>query len=115
MPYRVVFELTDSARCRVEGELASIRHLMAELGPQGMEVELVAHSDGVVALLHKLKPDVRPIEDLAAQGVRFAACQHSLASRGLTAADLVPFAQVVPSGIGEVVRRQAEGWLYVHP
>ena len=115
MTYRVVFELTDSGKCQVEGELTNIRHLLAELGPQGIEVELVAHSDGVVALLRQNRAEAGPIEELAAHGVHFAACRNSLASRGLTGADLLPTAAVVPSGIGEIVRRQAEGWLYVHP
>jgi intracellular sulfur oxidation DsrE/DsrF family protein len=115
MAYRAVFELAEAASCKVDGILDNIRHLQAELGPAGLEVELVAHSDGIAALLRRPDGRAAAIEELAAQGVRFAACRTTMAGRGLTADDVLEVAQIVPSGVGELVRRQAEGWAYVHP
>ncbi len=113
MAYRVVFELTEGAAWKVQGVLGSIRHLLEQMGAEGLEVELVAHADGIAALYRTPNREARSIEDLAGQGVRFAACHYTMASRGVTAEDLVDVAQMVPSGIGEIVRRQGEGWLYL--
>ncbi len=115
MPYRVVFQLNESASSAVEGVLGNIRHLQAELASAGLEVELVAHGDGLVAFYRAPNRQARTIREMAEQGVRFVACHNTMAARGLSPGDLLEVVQVVPSGVGELVRRQAEGWAYVHP
>ncbi len=115
MAYRVVFEIDEAAACKIEGTLGNIRNLQAEMAAEGVEIELVAHSDGIQALYRAPNRQAGPIEELAAAGVQFAACHNTMSRRGLTAEDLLEVARVVPSGVGELVRRQAEGWAYVHP
>jgi len=115
MVYRVVFQLNESASSKVEGTLRNISHLIEDLGPEGWQVELVAHSDGIAALYRRGNPRADTMAGLAERGVRLAACRRTMEERGLTADDLLPAAQPVPSGIGELVRREAEGWVYVHP
>lgn len=115
MAYQVVFQLNESASCKVEAVLGHIRHLRAELSAEGVEIELVAHSDGISALYRAPNPQARSIQELAGQGVRFAACHTAMTSRGVTDEDILEVAQIVPSGVAEIVRRQAEGWQYVRP
>lgn len=115
MVHRVVLELTESASGKAQIVLGNIHHLLTELGAEGAEIELVAHSDGIVALYRRRNAQTEAIDRLATQGVRFLACRTTMKSRGLTEEDILPVAQVVPSGITEVVRRQEEGWCYVRP
>ena len=75
----------------------------------------MAHSDGLVALYRAGNAEAETIRELARQGVRFVACQTTMAARGLTADDLLEEAELVPSGVAELVRRQAAGWLYLRP
>jgi len=115
MAYRVLFHLDEGASCKVESTLRSVGHLLEELGLEGLDVELVAHGDGITALRRTANPFAHTVRQLAERGVRLAACRNTMTRLGLSAGDLLDVAEIVPSGIGELVRRQAEGWLYVHP
>lgn len=115
MAYRVVFQLNESASSAVDHVPGNTRNLQAEPGPARLEVELVAHGDGLVAFYRSPNRQARTIREMAEQGVRFVACHNTMAARGLTAEDLLDVAQVVPSGMGELVRRRAEGWAHAHP
>jgi len=113
MAYRALFHLDEAASCKVESILRSVGHLLEELGPQGLEIELVAHGDGITALRRTANPFAHTLRQLAERGVRLAACHNTMQRLGLSPDDLLDVAQVVPSGVGELVRRQAEGWAYV--
>jgi intracellular sulfur oxidation DsrE/DsrF family protein len=115
MPYRVLFHLNESSACKVEGVLGNVEHLLDELGQEGLAVEVVAHGDGIAALRQAANPHADAIARLAGRGVRFAACQNTMKRQGLEASDLLRVAEMVPSGVAELVRRQAEGWAYVRP
>ncbi len=115
MAYLVLFHLTESASGKVEMVLGNIRHLLDEYAPEGIVVELVVHSDGIAALYRHPNPQADAIRSLAERGVRFAACAYTMKSRGIGADELLEVARVVPSGVGEIVHRQEEGWLYVRP
>ncbi len=113
MTNRVLFHLVEAESCKVESVLRSIGHLLDELGGEGLEVEVVAHADGLAALRRVANPHAGAVGQLAARGVRFAACRHTMQRLGLVPGDLLEAVQTVPSGVGELVRRQGEGWLYV--
>lgn len=113
LAYRVLFHLDESASCRVEDLLRSVGHLLDELSAEGLEVEVVAHADGLAALQKAANPQADTIGRLAARGVRFAACRNTMRRLGVTPDDLLQVVQTVPSGVGELVRRQGKGWLYV--
>src|SRR3990172_179460 len=114
--YRAVFHLDEGNKGRVDMALNNIDNLLADLGENNVAVELVTNGGGIVALF---KADNNPHADrlarLAARGVRFAACAHTLHSKGLTRDALLDAVQVVPSGVGELVKRQTDGWAYIRP
>lgn len=110
--YRAIFHLAEKDRASLA--LNNIRNLLAELGDDQVEAELLANSDGVAALL-KAGPFGDRVEGLAARGVRFAVCSKTLGSMGLKEEELIAVAEVVPTGTGELVKRQTEGWAYVRP
>jgi len=47
--------------------------------------------------------------------VAIALCNNALNNLRLKPEDMLPEALVVPSGVGELVRKQAEGWAYIRP
>jgi len=110
--YRVVFHLTEIERANLA--LNNVRNLLAELGEDQVDAEVVTNSEGVKALL-KAGPGAERIDELSAKGVRFVLCSKSLKAMGLEKAEFVTIAEVVPSGTGELVKKQAEGWAYVRP
>jgi intracellular sulfur oxidation DsrE/DsrF family protein len=112
--YRVLFHLDQGMSSKYKLVLANIENLFADLGEE-IEVELVTNAEGI-GLLYK-KPNIfsEIITGLAAKGVRFTACANSLRQQNLTSDFLLDFTEIVPSGVGEIVRRQAEGWVYIKP
>ena len=53
------------------------------------------------------------LEQLSADGVVFAACENTMRRKQLERKDLVELATTVPSGVSEVVRKQAAGYAYI--
>lgn len=54
------------------------------------------------------------MKKLADGDVVFAACRNTTRRQHVTAEALLPFATTVDSGVAEVVRRQDDGWAYLH-
>jgi intracellular sulfur oxidation DsrE/DsrF family protein len=113
--YRVVVHIDESARSRGNLALKNIENLFADLGEENVEVELVANGEGITALLKTPNLHGEQIANLAAKGVRFVACANSLRQMGLTQNALLDLVEVVPAGVGELVRKQAQGWVYIRP
>ena len=113
--YRVVFHLDEPSKGRADQVLKNIENLLADLGEDNVEVELVANGGGVQALVEGPDSHAEQIKPLAAQGVRFAACANSLNQLKIAREALVEPVVVVSSGVGELVKKQAEGWAYIRP
>ncbi|MGC9514769.1 DsrE family protein [Methanocrinis sp.] len=110
--YRAVFHLTEIERANLA--LNNVNNLLAELGEDQVDIELVTNSEGIKALL-KAGPYRDKVGDLAAKGVRFVLCSKSLRALKMKEEEFITIAEVVPSGTGELVKRQTEGWAYVRP
>ena len=76
-------------------------------------IELVCHGPGLEFLLKANSRYVNKIEKLKLKDVSLVGCEFTMSQRNYKKEDLVPYAQTVPLGIAEIVKKQAEGWLYV--
>ncbi len=110
--YRAVFHLTEIERANLA--LNNVNNLLAELGEDQVDAELVTNSEGVKALL-KTGPFCDRVDELAAKGVRFVICSKSLRALKMKEEEFITIAEVVPSGTGELVKKESEGWAYVRP
>lgn len=113
--YRVVFHLDEPGKDRADLVFRNIENLLADLGENNVEVELVANGGGVKALVKGPDSHAEQIERLAAKGVRFVACAYSLRQLEIARDTLLESVEVVSSGVGELVKKQAEGWAYIRP
>ena len=112
--YRVLFHVDESANSKWALVLKNIENLLDDIS-ENLEVELVANAEGI-ALLYKLPNHFNDkIAQLATRKVRFCVCANSLRQQNLTKDFFLDLAEVVPSGVGEIVRKQSEGWAYVKP
>ena len=110
--HRVLFGLTSADPIDWDLTLGNIQNLTRGFNPEPVEIEVVVYGPGIVFL----KSDSTAANDIkAAQAdhVRFAACANSMRARNLTQPELLPGAEVVPSGIIEVIRKQESGWTYI--
>lgn len=81
-------------------------------------IEIVANGDAACSLCEdRARAEERydAIRDLALDTVKFVACQNALAARDIRESSLIPFVEVVPAGIVELIRRQEEGYAYLKP
>jgi len=113
--YNVVFHLDESVKARADMVLGNIANLIADLGEENVSVELVANSEGITAFLKEPNWHLSKINELMAKGVRFVVCANSLRQAGLGKESLMSQIDVVPAGVSEIVKKQAEGWAYIRP
>ncbi len=108
VPLRVALQLGSADRAAGERALAAAEQLL--LTPP-VEVELVAFGPGV-ELLGRESVQAR-MAALAAQGVRFRACELSLQAQDLQS--LPPQAQQIPSGFKRLADLDRQGYTLVVP
>jgi len=111
--YQVVVHIDESDKGLLG--LNNIENLLTDLGKDNVNVELVANYEGIKILLKSPDTYVEQIERLKKLGVKFAACSNTMRQRGITKEELVELVQIVPSGVGELVKKQAQGWAYIRP
>jgi intracellular sulfur oxidation DsrE/DsrF family protein len=114
---KVVYHVNDASNA--SAALRNIRnHLSAS--PQATIV-LVAHGPGIDFLLDgAIDKDGRPydvaVRELAKRGVGFRVCNNTLEGRQIDPGRVLPEAVIVPSGVAELSRLQAqEGYVYIKP
>jgi len=111
--YRVLFHLDEGSAFRLKLTLSNIRNLFADF--EVVEVECVVNGAGVKLFQTPTANELEVIKTLAGRGVCFLVCQHSLAVYGLSKESMLEVVDFVPSGVGELVKKQAEGWAYIKP
>ena len=81
-------------------------------GADNVEMELVALGFGIGVLKLESTQGPRVAEALKA-GVHVSACQVTMRRQKLTREDMLPNIGYVPAGLGQIIKRQREGWAYV--
>lgn len=115
---RVVYHFNDGIEQASNG-LRNIRNHL-EVDPKA-KIVVVAHAAGVNFLLKGAKDKTgnefaSTIEDLSTAGVEFRVCRITLTSRNIDPKQLHDDARLVPSGVVEVTRLQAqERYAYLKP
>ena len=114
---KVVYHINDSTVAGVA--MNNIKnHLGAD--PQA-KIVVVTHGKGIDFLLDgavdaKGNPYNINVEELQAKGVNFRVCNNTLVSRKIDPKTVLPGANIVPSGVAELAKLQAnEGFVYLKP
>ncbi|MGE5097500.1 MAG: DsrE family protein [Betaproteobacteria bacterium] len=117
-PVRVVYHMNEGVE-HAPQMLRNVRnHLTAD--PKA-KIVVVAHAAGVDFLLRDAKdkngnPFEVTVQDLVSKGVEFRACAYTLKVRNIDPKNVIEDAKLVPSGVAEVARLQAqEGYVYLKP
>lgn len=109
---QVVLDLSVEDSRVWETLLNNIENLRKDLGENTL-IEVVTHGGGLSLLLVDANVQPERMKKLAAAGVQFMACENTMRKRNLTQKDLSSFVGVVPSGVGELVKKQQAGWSYL--
>lgn len=114
--HRVVIHMNSSDERVQHKALNNIRNLYQEVGRERLQVELVAHGDGI-GLLTKASTAFR--EELARLkadfGVQYTACSNTMKAVNLTRADLIEEVGDTVPAVVRLMERQEQGWAYIKP
>jgi intracellular sulfur oxidation DsrE/DsrF family protein len=111
--YGAVYQLDSDDLRRISKTLHNMQNTLHDPRLKG-KLELVVFSGGTLAFKND-QPYEADVLALQQAGVILAQCQNSLNAYKLTKTDLLPYVSVVPAGNGELIIRQAEGWVLVYP
>ena len=113
--YRVAYQLNTDDDDKIKGTLRNIQNAIDDPRLSGkLVVELVVHGAGV-AVFRKTKPYEELVQALQKKGVLLAMCENTMRERKISRDELFPFINYVPSGNGELIIRQQNGWAFMHP
>ena len=115
-PHKIVLHLDTNEAARLVAALDLAERLMLVHGEAG-RVEIVANSSGLSLLRTEGNAERERITRLAANhaNLKFVGCGQTLARMRHDGVkiDLLPQVEVAPTGLGEILGRMREGWVYV--
>lgn len=114
MEIKAVFHIDDNAKWGLL--LRNAQNVLKEVGVRDSKLEVVANAGAVEFYTGSAdKREAELIRSLAEAGVRFVACRNALNGIGIQDDQLIPFVEIVPSGVLELIARQSEGFAYIKP
>jgi intracellular sulfur oxidation DsrE/DsrF family protein len=117
-PVKVVYHVNESLE-QASNAIRNIRNHLS-VDPKA-RIVVVTHAGGINFLLRDAKdkngnPYEVAVQDLVSKGVQFDVCAFTLQSRNIDPKMVLEEAKIVPSGVAEVSRLQAqEGYAYLKP
>ena len=113
--YKALYILNESGDKKIRSVLRNINNALNDQRLKGkLKVELVVFGDGVELLKKENHYDTLFLQ-LKNKGVIIAQCENTLKERKISKDELWPFIPFVPTGNGEIIIRQYQGWAIVHP
>jgi len=113
--YNVIFHIDAGGDATIKKTLNNIENLMNDPRLKGkVSIELLANSKGF-AVYVKNNGFEEKLKHLQKEGVILSQCSNTLKELKVDRNNLYPFISIVPSGMGEITIREAEGWAYIHP
>lgn len=112
---KVVFHINDTNRWPIL--LSNIKNLVKDLGEDNISIKVIAN--GMAVLAYIPEPDneriLRNVKELSEIHVTFMACRNSLTGNNIDEKTLPSVIEIVPAGVTELVKKQAEGFGYIKP
>ena len=113
--YHAVYQLDTNDPKIIDKAIHNINNALSDQRLIGkLQIELVTLSGGTEAVMIGSKFE-KDLKELIEKGVILVQCNNSLMQRKLTREQIYDFMAVVPSGNGELIIRQAEGWAIIKP
>ncbi|HET9487311.1 MAG TPA: DsrE family protein [Chryseosolibacter sp.] len=109
--HKVIMQVTEGDSLTQLAVIGQVRNIKKQL--PDAQIEVVCHANSLDMLLRSGSKVASHIAELKPMGVNFMACENTMARKKATAADLVPGAGTVPSGLVEIILKQEEGWSYI--
>lgn len=113
--YKTVFHLDQEEK--IVDVIRNIGNLLEDMEDTGEEIqiEILANGSGVKPFRKENEDNKEEIKDLLEKNVKIAICSNTLKKLELTKDDFIEKTDIVASGVGELTRKQNNGWAYIRP
>ena len=113
--YNAIFQLDNNDPKIIAKAISNINNaLNDERLKNRLNIELIAFAGGTDAFLKGSQYE-NDLKALAERGVIVAQCNNTLRIRNISRDSIYNFIAIVPSGTGELIIRQAQGWSVIKP
>ncbi|RAJ37163.1 DsrE family protein [Pedobacter cryoconitis] len=113
--YKALYILNSGDEKKMTGTLRNMKNALDDPRLKGkLDLELIVFGDGV-AVYDKNGAFEKTLKELQTRGVLLAQCENTLRERHIDKSTLFDFISFVPSGNGEIIIRESQGWAVVHP
>ena len=109
---RIVIQVSTPEPRMWNQALNYVENLQDLYGKDNVDIEIVALGHGI-GVLKLDSPLANRVADAVKRGASVQACQVTMRRQKLEKADMLPDIGYVPAGLGEIVKRQKEGWSYI--
>jgi uncharacterized protein len=111
---KLVIHMSDLDPAKWNLALNNAKNVQEELGADKVDIEIVAYGPGIGMLKADATTSNRVAEALKA-GVAVVACENTMRAQKLVKDDMLAGISYAPSGVTEIMKKQAEGWAYIRP
>lgn len=111
---KMVIQVSDNDPKKWELTVANAKNIQKELGKGNVELEVVAYGPGIMMLKAHSKSE-KGVAEMVNSGVNVVACLNTMAKEKLKKQDMLPTIGYVPSGAVEILKKQEQGYAYLHP
>ena len=113
--YKALYVINEGDDQKIRVIIRNINNAMEDPRLKGkLKVELLAFGGGV-EMFRKKNPYRELLTGLQDKGVVMVQCENTLREKKIDKSELFEFVNYTPSGNGEMILRQYEGWAIVKP
>ncbi len=113
--YNAIFQLDNGDTNVIKKTFININNaLNDERLKDKIHIELIAFAYGTNAYFKNSKYE-NDLRSLVEKGVIVAQCNNTLKLRKISRDSIYNFIGIVPSGVGELILRQSQGWAVIKP
>lgn len=113
--YNAIFQLDNNDPKIINKAISNINNTLNDARLKNkINIEIIAFAGGTDAYFKGSKYE-NDLKALAEKGVIVAQCNNTLRIRNISRDSLYNFIAIVPSGTGELIIRQAQGWSVIKP
>lgn len=113
--YKALYVINQSDEKKIKALFKNINNALEDSRLKGkLQIELIAFGDGV-EIYRKTNHYDTLLISLKSKGVLLAQCENTMREKKINKDELWSFVSYVPSGNGEIIIRESQGWAIVHP
>ena len=110
--HKVVIQLNTADTSAWSSTIGNIKNLQ-KIWPNNVIVEVVVHGKALDLLVASKTHLAKELIEMFNTNVQFSACENSMRKHHINKSDLLSIANIVPSGVAEVILKQEAGWSYL--